>query len=171
MIHSWVPLTPLRRSAGILTTASILSIMGYTTRLQIKFYDPAERLYVEEGLSPQAIREVLVDQHGEDDPPSRRTIYNWSQEGEWKAARRRWLQETEDIRLNMREAVRAATAEAIAHPTRDSLSALKNAVSAAKDWEQLQGIERAVDNATDERDPSDVASDALAIVKQALEGK
>mgnify|MGYP006305103081 FL=1 len=156
--------------------------MSYTTQLQIQFYDQAERLYVEEGLSPQAIRNVLVDEltseglekaDAEDEAPSRRTLYNWSQEGEWKSARRRFLQETEDIRLTMREAIRVAASEAIANPNRDTFSALRNAVSGAKGWEQLQGLERAAETAGEDkgRDDGDAARDALAIVMKALEGK
>ena len=142
--------------------------MSYTTKLQIAYYDPAERMYVEEGLSPQAIADIFANQHG-DDAPSRRTIYNWSQDGDWGAKRRRWVQETEDIDASMREAIRVAAKEAIANPNRDSFSALRNAVSSKKMWAQLQGIERAQEEGGGDPDAS--AEDALAIVRKVLEGK
>lgn len=156
--------------------------MAYQTSLQARFYDRAERLYVEEGLSPQAIRNAFVDDlveqghartEAEDQAPSRRTLYTWMTDGDWQAARRRFLRETEDIRLTMREAVRAAAEEAIVNPNRDTFSALRNAVSASKMWEQLQGLERAAENVAgaSDREEGDVARDALEIVKQALEGR
>lgn len=148
---------------------------GYTTQLQAAFYDEAERLYVEEGLSPQAIHNRFAEERGEGEAPSRRTVYNWMTEGDWKARRRRWLSETEDIGKTFREAIRVAAREAIANPNRDAFSALRNAVSGAKMWEQLQGIEQAAaESAAEEdedRDEGEVARDALAIVKEALEGK
>ena len=156
--------------------------MAYHTALKARFYDRAERLYVEDGLSPQAIRKAFIGQlveegtskpEAEDEVPSRRTLYNWMTDGGWRDARRRFLRETEDIRLTMREAVRAAAEEAIVNPNRDTFSALRNAVSGAKMWEQLQGLERAAENVADadDRESGDVARDALEIVKQALEGR
>jgi hypothetical protein len=144
--------------------------MQYNTTLQARFYDDAERLYVEQGLSPKAIHNRFAGEGGEQEAPSRRTIYNWKEDGDWEAARRRWLKETEDIEANLQEAIRAATKNAIENPNRDTFSALRNAISGAKMYKQMQGIEQGIGDAEDDRDEGEVARDALEVVKQALEG-
>ena len=141
---------------------------SYQTTLQTEFYDDAERFFVEDGLSPQAIHKRLEKEHG-DDAPSRRTVYNWMQEGGWKQKRRRWLKMTEDIGKSLQEAIRVAAKEAIENPNRDTFSALRNAISGAKMYEKLQGLERGVGEA-ESQDEGEVARDALEVVKQALEG-
>lgn len=144
---------------------------SYTTSLQVQFYDTAERWYVEDGLSPQAIANKLQEEHG-DDAPSRRTIYNWMKEGDWGEKRKQWLTETEDIDLSLREAIRVAIENAIENPNRNTFSALKNVLNGAKTWQQLQGLERAAATEdSSDKEKGDVARDALDIVKQALEGR
>jgi len=86
-----------------------------------------------------------------------------------KQKRRRWLKMTEDIGESLQEAIRVAAKEAIENPNRDTFSALRNAISGAKMYEKLQGLERGVEGA-ESQDEGEVARDALEVVKQALEG-
>ncbi len=114
--------------------------MKYQTALMSRFYDETERLFVEEGLSPQAIHLELRREHGRE-APSRRTIYVWSADGDWEAERRRWAETGQDIQGGLVDAIRVAIRGALANPNRDSFSALKNAMSSARMFHQMRAME------------------------------
>ena len=146
--------------------------MKYNTTLQASFYDTAERLYVEDGLSPRAVALQLREEHGED-APSRRTIYNWAEDGDWQCARRKWHQAGQDIQEGLIDAIRMAVKNAIANPNRDTFSALKNAMKSAEMFHQLRAMEQAVTELEadgDEADPEEVEEAAYEIVRDAIEG-
>lgn len=145
--------------------------MEYDTSLQARFYDPAERLYVEDGLSPRAVSIKLKEEYGED-APSRRTIYNWAEDGDWDAARRKWHDAGQDIQEGLIDAIRMAVKEAIANPNRDSFSALKNAMKSAEMFQQMRGMEEAVTELQegDDTDSDQVEEAAYEIVRDAIEG-
>jgi hypothetical protein len=146
--------------------------MKYNTSLQARFYDAAERLYVEDGLSPRAVSLRLKKEHG-DEAPSRRTIYNWADDGSWDAARRKWHQAGQDIQEGLIDAIRMAVKNAIANPGRDTFSALKNAMKSAEMFHQLRAMEQAVTELEadgDEADPEEVEEAAYEIVRDAIEG-
>jgi len=143
----------------------------YTTSLQARFYDPAERLYVEDGLSARAVALRLREEHG-DEAPSRRTIYNWAEQGEWDQSRRKFHQAGQDIQEDLVDAIRMALKNAIANPNRDSFSALKNAMKSAEMFQQMRGMEQAMAELGDEgeADQEEVEEAAYEIVREAVEG-
>jgi hypothetical protein len=143
----------------------------YTTSLQVRFYDPAERLYVEDGLSPRAVALRLREEHGED-APSRRTIYNWAEDGDWDRKRRKFHQAGADIQEGLVDAIRMAVKNAIANPNRDTFSALKNAMKSAEMFQQMRGMEEAVAElgGQEETDQEEVEEAAYEIVREAIEG-
>jgi hypothetical protein len=145
--------------------------MEYTTSLQVQYYDRAERLYVEDGLSPRAVALQLREEDGED-APSRRTIYNWAQDGDWDRARRKFHEAGADIQEGLVDVIRMAIKEAIANPNRDSLSALKNAMKSAEMFQEMRAMEDAITNLQEEEDggPDEVEERAYEIVEQAIEG-
>jgi hypothetical protein len=145
--------------------------MEYDTSLQARFYDAAERLYVEDGLSPRAVAISLEEEHGEE-APSRRTIYNWAEDGDWDQARRKFHQAGADIQEGLIDAIRMAVKNAIANPNRDNFSALKNAMKSAEMFQQMRGMEEAVAElgGEDEADQEEVEEAAYEIVREAVEG-
>jgi len=145
--------------------------MEYTTSLQVQYYDRAERLYVEDGLSPRAIALQLREDDGED-APSRRTIYNWAQDGQWDRARRKFHKAGADIQEGLVDVIRMAIKEAIANPNRDSLSALKNAMKSAEMFQEMRSMEQAITDleAGGQEQPDEVEEAAYEVVKQAIEG-
>ena len=146
--------------------------MEYTTSLQVQYYDRAERLYVEDGLSPRAIALTLRDEDG-DDAPSRRTIYNWAEDGGWDEARRKWHEAGADIQEGLVDAIRMAIKNAIANPNRDTFSALKNAMKSAEMFQELRSVEEAITQLSGGdtgEEPDEVEEAAYEVVRKAIEG-
>lgn len=146
--------------------------MDYTTSLQVQYYDRAERLFVEDGLSPRAVALTLREEDG-DDAPSRRTIYNWAEDGEWEKKRRKWHEAGADIQEGLVDAIRVAIKNAIANPGRDTFSALKNAMTSAEKFQELRSIEEAITqlgNGDEEEKPDEVEEAAYEVVRKAIEG-
>lgn len=145
--------------------------MQYTTSLQVQYYDRAERLFVEDGLSPRAIALTLREEDG-DDAPSRRTIYNWAEDGEWETSRRKWHHAGADIQEGLVDAIRMAIKNAIANPNRDNFSALKNAMKSAEMFQELRSVEEAITQIgeQDEDEPDEIEEAAYEVVRKAIEG-
>lgn len=145
--------------------------MDYQTTLQTRFYDRAERLYVEDGLSPRAVSLRLQEEHG-DDAPSRRTIYNWAEDGDWDRARRKFHDAGADIQEGLVDAIRMAIKEAISNPGRDTFSALRNAMKSAEMFQEMRAMDEAMQDLEEQeaQEDQDVEEAAYQVVKEAIEG-
>lgn len=145
--------------------------MEYTTSLQVQYYDQCERLYVEDGLSPRAIALHLREDDG-DDAPSRRTIYNWAEDGDWDQKRRSFHQAGDEIQEGLVDVIRMAIKNAIANPNRDSLSALKNAMKSAEMFQEMRSMEQAITDLQEESEEGadEVEEAAYEVVREAIEG-
>lgn len=86
----------------------------------------AERLYVAQGLSLDAVLGILEGK------VSRKTLYNWKVEGDWDNKRKKHEEFEIEIADGVRNLVRKTMTEAIANPSRMTLLAFKQAYSIAK---------------------------------------
>lgn len=90
---------------------------------QAIYFDEAQRLYVNEGLSLDAIVGVLAGR------VSRKTLYNWKAQGDWDTKRKNYLKETKDLYSQLLEIARRMLKETLANPTSKNVNAAFNAVS------------------------------------------
>lgn len=110
----------------------------------------AERLYVNQGLSIDAILGILEGKI------SRKTLYNWKIEGRWDEKREKHQEFEIEIADGLRNLVRKTLTEALANPSRTSILAFKQAFSVAKMADEpllkfIQGTtEESQPSATDE---------------------
>jgi len=86
----------------------------------------AERLYVAQGLSLDAVLGILEGK------VSRKTLYNWKIEGRWDEKRKKHEEFEIEIADGVRNLVKKTMMEAIANPSRTSILAFKQAYSIAK---------------------------------------
>lgn len=98
-------------------------------------YEEAKRLYVNEGLSVDAIVELLKDK------VARKTLYNWKTANNWDDQRKAYQQENENLQKEIKEIARIAIKEAKANPTPHNIYAVVKALSALKLMQGIQVIE------------------------------
>ncbi len=99
------------------------------------YFDEAQRLYVNEGLSLDAIVGMLGNK------VSRKTLYNWKIAGEWDTKRKNYLKETEDLNAQLMKLAHVALREALVNPTPHNIYAVMKAVSALKAWQGVKVVE------------------------------
>jgi len=86
----------------------------------------AERLYVNEGMSIDTVLGILEGK------VSRKTLYNWYNEGDWDGKRKKKQAFQVDIQEGLRSVTKKALQEAMTNPSNTSLRALKTAMSLIK---------------------------------------
>jgi transposase-like protein len=82
---------------------------------QAIYMDEARRRYVEEGLSLDAIVGLLANK------VSRKTLYNWKQQYEWDDKRKAFLDQHQDLKLQLIQLAQQVFNEAKANPTQKNL--------------------------------------------------
>lgn len=96
------------------------------TAKQLQYFDACEKMFVEEGLTIDAIaakEEVKV---------SRKTLYNWRESGGWDDKRARFVKLTGDLRTDVMQMAREAVKRALEDPKTTNVFAAKHALSAVK---------------------------------------
>lgn len=99
------------------------------------YNDEARRLYVQEGLSLDAIVGILGNK------VSRKTLYNWKVAGDWDAKRKQYLKDTEDIQAQLLQLFRTMLKEALANPSAQNVNAVLRIAGAIKLWQGVKVIE------------------------------
>jgi len=99
------------------------------------YYDEAERLFVREGFSLDAICELLQNK------VSRRTLFNWMVDGKWEQKRAEYLKQTEGLRAELVEIARIAIKNAKAEPTPKNIRAMSIAIAALQSFQGIKLIE------------------------------
>lgn len=120
-------------------------------------YEEAKRLYVYEGLSIDAIVELLKKQ------VSRKTLYNWKTDFNWDEQRKKYLEQNEDLQKELYEIARNAIKEAKANPTPHSIYAVAKAITCLK---LMQGIE--LKDNSDE--PKSIKPETIEFIKKEILG-
>lgn len=123
-------------------------------------YEEAKRMYVTEGMSVDAIVELLQNK------VSRKTIYNWKGEHNWDEQRRQYLGTTADIRTELLEITRNAIREAKVSPTPHNIYAVVKALSALKIISAIPGTDPADSSAGEEsqKDPDLLSKKVLEVL-------
>lgn len=128
------------------------------------YNDEAKRLYVQEGLSLDAIAGILSNK------VSRKTLYNWKIAGEWDEKRKDYLEQTKDMHDEILEIAKLTIKEAKARPTAKNIAAMCKAIAALKAYEGVKLIE---DETTESQRGSiakEISPDKLDYIKKVLYG-
>ncbi len=95
------------------------------------YAEEAKRLFVREGFSLDTIVGML------DGKVARKTLYNWKNDGFWDDKRREFLEQTKDLKDQLKSLVTVTLSRAEAEPTPKNLLALLRAIQA---YENFGGI-------------------------------
>jgi len=87
------------------------------------YHEEAKRLFVVEGFSLDAIVGML------DKKVSRKTLYNWKTQGEWEKKRKEYLEQSIDLRDQLKDIVDITVKEAKARPTSKNIRAMFQALA------------------------------------------
>lgn len=99
------------------------------------YFDEAQKLYVNDGLSLDAIVGILANK------VSRKTLYNWKVQGQWDEKRRNYLKETKDLQEDLLELAKLTIKEAKANPAPHNIYAMSKAIAALKSYQGVKLIE------------------------------
>lgn len=121
-------------------------------------YEEAKRLYVIEGISLDAIVELLQDK------VARKTLYNWKSANNWDEQRKKYVEETADMQKEIREITKIAIREAKANPTPHNIYAVVKALSALKLMSHLKDIDS--DNEKDKQ----ISKETIDFIQKELLG-
>ncbi len=99
------------------------------------YFEEAQRLFVQEGFS----LDTITGMFGKN--VSRKTLFNWKKEGEWEEKRRRYVEQTKELREEIRELAKLTLKNAKANPTPKNLLAFARAISALKAYDGVKLIE------------------------------
>lgn len=122
-------------------------------------YEEAKRLYVTQGLSIDAIVELLRSK------VSRKTLYNWKNANNWDEQRRAYIKENEDLQEEIKAIARIAIKEAKANPTPHNIYAVAKALSALK---LMQGIQ--VEDNDDNSKVKNISKDTIDFIQNEILG-
>lgn len=126
------------------------------------YNDEAQRLYVNQGMTLDAIESILEGK------VTRRTLFNWKEEGRWDEKRERYLAETEDLDEMMRKVAKVAMQRAVADPSPKNVLAMSRAMAALKSMQGLNLLDEPGDDG--DTTPSQKRQAIVDAVRQALEG-
>lgn len=122
------------------------------------YNDEAKRLFVQEGLSLDAIVGILANK------VSRKTLYNWKIAGEWDKKRKDYLEQTRDMYEEIIEIARLTIKEAKANPTPHNIYAMSKAIAALK---QYQGV-KVLEDETTPKERKGLTEDAVKEIEAEL---
>lgn len=122
------------------------------------YNDEAKRLYVQEGLSLDAIVGILGNK------VSRKTLYNWKIAGQWDEKRKEYLEQTKDMYEEIIEIARLTIKEAKANPTPHNIYAMSKAIAALK---QYQGV-RVLEDETTPKERKGLTEEAVKEIETEL---
>lgn len=128
------------------------------------YYDEAERLYVREGFSLDAIVGMLGKN------VARKTLFNWKRDHEWEEKRKKYLEETRDLRTQLREIAELCIKEAQARPTPKNLLAMCRAISALKNYDGMSLLENETTSEDRGKIVKELTPETLDYIKKAIYG-
>lgn len=103
-----------------------------------QYYDRCRDLYVKEGYTVRAIAKMVNKKHP--DAPTRRTIQNWKDDGNWEAKREKFIEQTEDLFDITREVAKMAGKNAKENPTNENINSFVRILTALKYKDQIRSI-------------------------------
>ncbi|MEW5745271.1 MAG: hypothetical protein AB1805_07545 [Nitrospirota bacterium] len=105
------------------------------------YYEEAQRLFVREGFSLDAIVGMLGKN------VSRKTLFNWKKDGEWEEKRRKHLEQNKGTKDQLKALVDVTLRNAEAEPTPKNILALLRAIQA---YESYGGIQPLIEESSGE---------------------
>jgi hypothetical protein len=124
------------------------------------WYEDAERMAVDEGLSLPAICEVL------DGKVSRRTLYHWAEQGNWAGKRKKKLDSHAELTDELEAIARLAITEYKTNPTPGRMFAAVKAISTLKQLE----VQAAQTPDEDEDTAKQITGDLIAQIQKEILG-
>lgn len=103
------------------------------------FYDRCRTYYVEEGYSVRAIAKMVNKNHP--DAPTRRTIQNWKDDGNWEEKRQKFVEQTEDLFELTREVAMLAGKNAVENPSNENFNSFARMLATLKYKEVIRDFE------------------------------
>jgi len=105
------------------------------------YYEDAQRLFVREGFSLDAIVGMLGKK------VSRKTLYNWKTDGEWENKRKKHLEQNKETKVQLKNLVDITLQNAEAEPTPKNILALLRSIQA---YESYGGIKLQIESTGEE---------------------
>lgn len=127
------------------------------------FYDRCKTYYVEEGFAIRAIANMVNKNHP--DAPTRRTIQNWADEGNWPSKRKRFVSQEEDLFQVTREVATQAGRNAKENPTPENINSFVRILSVLKYKEQIRDI----NNVPETEDDGKTKAEKMEELKKQIE--
>ena len=124
------------------------------------YYEEAKRLYVQNGIALNTIVDMLGSN------VTRRTLFNWKEEGRWPEKRKRYLAEQEDLGDMVMDIALTAARNARANPTPKNLLALTRAIAALKEKDALTLLASS-EGAADQKEEEE--QDTKKAIRQAMQ--
>lgn len=129
------------------------------------YNDEAQRLYVNQGMTLDAIESIFEGK------VTRRTLFNWKEEGRWDDKRVRYVDETADLDDMIRAVARVATERAMADPNPKNVLAMARAISALKSTQGLSLLDEPDQPDGAGMTPQEKREGIVDAVRQALRGQ
>ncbi len=104
------------------------------------YYEDAQRLFVREGFSLDAIVGMLGKK------VSRKTLFNWKTDGGWEDKRKKHLEQNKETKDQLKNLVDLTLKNAEANPTSKNMLALLRAIQA---YESYGGIQPQIEGTKD----------------------
>jgi hypothetical protein len=99
------------------------------------YYEDAKRLYVFEGFSLDTVCELLKGN------VSRKTLYNWKEAHGWDEKRKKHVESSENIAVDLQELVKKSIFQYQADPTAHNMFAVHKAITSLKIWQGVKPLE------------------------------
>lgn len=130
------------------------------------YYERCKSFYVEEGYSVRAIAKMVNKNHP--DGPTRRTIQNWKDEGDWDKKRQRFVDQEEDLFKVTRDVATQAGRNAKENPTPENINSFVRILSVLKYKEQIRDINDIPDDEDSGRSKEEKMADLVSQLEEVM---
>jgi len=133
-----------------------------------QFYDRCRDYYIEEGYSIPAIAEMVNKNHP--DAPTRRTIQNWADDGEWDRKRQKVVEQEDDLFKVTREVAAMAGKNARENPNPENINSFVRILSVLKYKEQIKDINELPEDDAGGPSKQEKLAEMMKQVQELMEG-
>ena len=124
---------------------------------------------MEEGYSIPAIGKMVNKDHP--DAPTRRTIQNWADSGNWEKKRKRFVEQEDDLFQVTRDVATMAGKNAKENPTPENINSFVRILSVLKYKEQIRDINSTPDENSDGRSKQEKIKEMAEQIQGIMEGR
>ncbi|MCU7494756.1 MAG: hypothetical protein HF314_12055 [Ignavibacteria bacterium] len=128
------------------------------------YHEEAQRLFVIEGYSLDAIVVMLKEE------VSRKTLFNWKTKYKWDEKRKNYLNSTKSLQEDLLEIAKTAIKEAKVNPTPHNIYAVTKAIGALK-LLQGAGLPDGQDEAEEkDKKPKSISQETISFIEKEILG-